>query len=175
MIGLLAIQALRLAGCARVIAVDLDAGRLRLAGELGAEAVLNAADSDVPARVRELTEGRGADIAMEVVGATAPLATALASVRKGGVVTLVGNLSPKAEIPLQYVVTRQINLIGSCSSSGEYPACIGLLARGAIRVDPLISAIAPLSEGPAWFERLYHREPNLMKVIFAALRGDHHA
>jgi len=40
-----------------------------------------------------------------------------------------------------------------------------LLARGMIRVDPLISAVAPLAEGPAWFDRLYRREPNLMKVI----------
>jgi L-iditol 2-dehydrogenase len=39
------------------------------------------------------------------------------------------------------------------------------MSKGAIRVDPLISAVAPLSEGPAWFERLYRREPNLMKVI----------
>jgi L-iditol 2-dehydrogenase len=54
---------------------------------------------------------------------------------------------------------------GSCASSGEYPACIGLLARGAIQVEPLISARAPLEDGPRWFERLYGREPNLMKVI----------
>jgi L-iditol 2-dehydrogenase len=39
------------------------------------------------------------------------------------------------------------------------------MSKGAIRVDPLISAVAPLAEGPAWFERLYRREPNLMKVI----------
>jgi threonine dehydrogenase-like Zn-dependent dehydrogenase len=63
------------------------------------------------------------------------------------------------------VVTRQIRLQGSCASSGEYPAVIDLLSRGAIRVDPLISAVAPLAEGPAWFERLYRREPGLMKVI----------
>jgi L-iditol 2-dehydrogenase len=43
--------------------------------------------------------------------------------------------------------------------------CIDLLARGAVRVDPLISAVAPLEEGPAWFQRLYNKEPNLMKVV----------
>jgi L-iditol 2-dehydrogenase len=66
---------------------------------------------------------------------------------------------------LQTVVTGQLRLQGSCASSGEYPASIELMAKGAIRVDPLISAVAPLAEGPAWFERLYRREPNLMKVI----------
>jgi L-iditol 2-dehydrogenase len=63
------------------------------------------------------------------------------------------------------VVTRQIRVMGSCASAGEYPVCIDLLARGAIRVDPLITAIVPLEEGPVWFDRLYRRESNLMKVI----------
>ena len=102
---------------------------------------------------------------MEVVGNTPAFETALASLRKGGILTLVGNLSPKVELPLQSVVTRQIRIQGSCASSGEYPACIDLLARKAIRVDPLISAVAPLAEGAAWFQRLHTGEPNLMKVI----------
>jgi L-iditol 2-dehydrogenase len=90
---------------------------------------------------------------------------AIACARQGGTVALVGNLSPAVELPLQDVVTRQIRLQGSCASAGEYPAAIELLSRGAIRVDPLISAVAPLAEGPAWFERLYRREPGLMKII----------
>jgi L-iditol 2-dehydrogenase len=89
----------------------------------------------------------------------------VASVRKGGSVTLVGNLAQNVDFPLQSVVTRQIRVQGSCASSGEYPACIDLMSKGAIRVDPLISAVAPLEEGPSWFDRLYRHKPNLMKVI----------
>ena len=165
MIGLIVIQALRLAGCTRVIAVDPDSARLALAGELGATELLNPKGVDVPAAVRDLTAGRGADIAFEVVGTPQPFQAAVASVRKGGAVTLVGNIAPAVELPLQSVVTREIRLIGSCASSGEYPVCIDLLARSAIRVEPLISAVAPLSDGPSWFERLYAKEPGLMKVI----------
>jgi L-iditol 2-dehydrogenase len=165
MVGLLVLQALRLAGCSTVIAMDVDDGKLKIARELGADHCFNPSQVDAPAMVRELTEGRGADIAVEVVGATAPLQTALASVRKGGVLTMVGNITPKIELPLQSVVTREVKLIGSCISAGEYPACIDLLARGAVRVDPLISAVAPLEEGPAWFQRLYAKEANLMKVV----------
>jgi L-iditol 2-dehydrogenase len=77
----------------------------------------------------------------------------------------VGNITPNIELPLQSVVTREVKLIGSCISAGEYPACIDLLARGAVQVDPLISAVAPLEEGPAWFRRLYAKEANLMKVV----------
>jgi L-iditol 2-dehydrogenase len=165
MIGLLVVQALRLAGCGRVIAVDLDERRLRLAAELGAEVSINAGQRDVPKAVRDCTSGRGADVAVEVVGNTQALQTALASLRKGGTLTLIGNLSPKVELPLQSVVTRQIRVLGSCASSGEYPVCIDLLARKAIRVAPLISAVAPLAEGAAWFRRLYNSDPSLMKVI----------
>lgn len=165
MIGLLAVQALKLAGCGRVIAVDVDDARLRMAAELGADAQVNSKSVDAVEFTRGMTAGRGADIALEVVGATEPFQTALASVRKGGALTLVGNISQKIEMPLQSVVTRQIRVQGSCASSGEYPACIGLLARGSIRVAPLISAKAPLADGPQWFRRLYSREPNLMKVI----------
>jgi len=86
-------------------------------------------------------------------------------VRKGGMVTLVGNIAPRVEIGLQSTVTRQIRLQGSCASSGEYPACIELISRGAIRVEPLLSAVAPLNEGAAWFRRLFAHEPGLLKVV----------
>ena len=78
---------------------------------------------------------------------------------------LDGNISPTATLPLQKVVARQILLQGSCASAGEYPRAIELVASGAIQVKPLITAVAPLTEGPAWFERLHAREPNLMKIV----------
>ena len=109
--------------------------------------------------------GCGVDAAFEVVGATETLAAAIGSVRKGGSVTLVGNLSPQVQLPLQSIVTRELSLLGSCASSGEYPKCLELLASGAVDVERLISATAPLEEGPLWFERLYNREPGLMKVL----------
>jgi L-iditol 2-dehydrogenase len=163
-IGLLVIQALRAAGTARVIAVDVEEDKLTLARKLGAEVGLNPKAIDVPAEVRRLTEG-GADVAMECVGATEPIKTAVASVRKGGSVVLVGNISPAIQLPLQQVVTGELTLFGTAASSGEYPRAIELLRTGAIDVRPLITAVAPLDEGPRMFERLYAREPGLMKVV----------
>jgi L-iditol 2-dehydrogenase len=170
MIGLLVIQALRLAGCAQVIAVDLDEHRLEVARSLGADIALKADAVDVPEEVRRLTDGHGADVAMEVVGATAPIQAAIESVRKGGAITLVGNLAPEVAFPLQAVVTRELSLQGSCGSRGEYPQCIELMSSQSIRVQPLISATADLSDGPAWFERLYKGEPGTMKVILQPTR-----
>jgi L-iditol 2-dehydrogenase len=164
MIGLLVVQAVRRAGATRVVAVDVDQARLSLARQLGATETILAGTGAV-ARILEAAGGRGADVAIECVGAEAPIHTAISSVRKGGSVVLVGNVSPRVALPLQEVVSRQIRLQGSCASSGEYPLVIDLMATQEIRVEPLISAVAPLSEGPLWFDRLYRREPNLMKVI----------
>ena len=163
-IGVLTLQALRAAGCKWVLVSDVDETRLKMAKELGAADVL-LADAEVVAQILRRTGGMGVDVAIEAVGRNETVNAAIASVRKGGTVVLVGNISPEVTLPLQKVVTRQIRLQGSCASAGEYPEAIALMASGAIRVKPLISAIAPLAEGPAWFERLYAREPNLLKVV----------
>ena len=165
MIGLLAVQAFKHYGCTTVIAIDLEQSKLDVAKSLGADETFLATDPDLMTKIKALTGGEGVDIAVEVVGAQKPLATAIEAVRRGGKVTLIGNLSPKVEIPLQVVVTRQLSLLGSCASAGEYKECIALMESGAINVDPLISAVAPLSEGADWFNRLYKREAGLMKVI----------
>jgi len=165
MIGLLTLQALKLAGCTRVYVIDLDDAKLELARKLGATETFNAKTTDVPKALAERTGGRGVCLAMEAVGATPTVATAIKSVRKGGTVTLIGNLAQNIDFPLQYVVTRQIRLLGSCASAGEYPECIEMLASGAIQVEPMISARTGLDQASDWFQRLYNHEPNIFKVI----------
>jgi L-iditol 2-dehydrogenase len=165
MVGLFVVQALRAAGCGTIIAVDIEQSKLDTALKLGADHGLLAGAVDVPEAVRGLTENHGAALAVEVVGNTAAVNTAISSLRKGGSLTIIGNLSPTVEFPLQEVVTRQISVNGSCSSCGEYPACLDLIARGVINVDEMISKVAPLAEGADWFRRLYNQEKGLMKVI----------
>ena len=164
-IGVLVVQALRLAGCGRIIAVDLDQERLDLACRLGADGGLRADARDAASTVRSRCGGAGADLAFEVVGREETLALALAGLRKGGALTLIGNLSRSVALPLQEVVTRELSLHGSCASAGEYPTCLDLLARGKVRVDELISAVVPLAEGASWFGRLHRGESGLRKVI----------
>jgi len=165
MIGLLVVQAAKVAGAGSVIAIDLDKHRLELAQELGADVAINASADDITERVQKLTEGRGADVAFEVVGATPTINTAIHSVRRGGAVTLIGNLAPTVELPLQSVVTREITLAGSCASAGEYPRCIELMSSGQIRVEPLITAITDLEQAAGWFDRLYAGDGKSMKVV----------
>ena len=165
MIGLFVIQVLRTRGCGKIIAVDLEDEKLKLAMELGADVGLNSRKDDIRKEVEALTDGRGADVAFEVVGINATVKTAIDSVRRGATVTLVGNLAPVAEIPLQAVVTQQIRLQGSCAICGEYPAVLDMIARKEVNVDAILSAEAPLSEGAEWFKRLYNKEPGLIKIV----------
>jgi len=167
MIGLLTLQSLRAAGCARVLIADIDGSRLKLAKEVGATEALQASGKELLSEVLRLTRGNGADVVIEAVGIDATVRGAVDCVRKGGTVVLVGNVTAEVTLPLQKVVTRQIRLQGSCASEGEYEKGIELVASGAIRVKPLITAVAPLEDGPGWFERLYSREPNLMKVVLS--------
>ncbi len=165
MIGLFVIQALRLAGSGKIIAVDVVPDKLKLAHELGASHTVNSGTEDVLACVQGFTDGLGADLAVEAVGMAPTVEMAVRCVRKGGSVTLVGNVSPRVELPLQVAVTRELTLHGSCASSGEYPACLDMLARGAVKTAPILSAVAPLAEGASWFDRLYRKEPGLLKVV----------
>jgi L-iditol 2-dehydrogenase len=165
MIGLAVVQALVRAGCSRLIVVDIAAERLALAAKLGATHIVNSSNEKPLEVILGLTNQSGADVAFEAVGITPTVDLALRCARKGGSVALVGNVAPKIEFPLQVAVTRELNIFGSCASQGEYPACLEMLGRSALRAQPLISATAPLSEGAAWFDRLRHKESGLVKVI----------
>lgn len=163
-IGLLLQQALKVAGCSRVFATDVDSTRLKLSEQLGATATLKSGP-DLVSKVMDFTNGIGVDVAVEAVGITPTISSAVDCVRKGGTVLLVGNITPEVTIPLQKVVSRQIRLQGSCASAGEYPQAIELMSSGRIKVGPLITARAALDQGPRWFERLHSHEPNLMKIV----------
>ena len=169
MIGLLTLQAARAAGCSQVFISDVDSTRLKMAADLGADATLQLSGEALIAEVRRLTAGRGVDLVLEAVGRTETIASAIDCVRKGGTVTLIGNITPEVKLPLQKVVSRQIRLQGTAASAGEYPQAIELISSGKIKVKPLITAVAPLEDGPQWFSRLYAHEPNLMKVVLSPL------
>jgi L-iditol 2-dehydrogenase len=165
MIGLALVQALSQSGCGRLIVVDIAGDKLALAAKCGATHLINSSTEDAPVAILRLTQGFGADLAFEAVGVPATVDLALGCLRKGGAATLIGNVTPKTEFRLQSVVTRELTIHGSCASQGEYPACLDMLARGALHAATLLSATAPLAEGAAWFDRLYRKEPGLLKVV----------
>ncbi|MHC4511016.1 MAG: zinc-dependent alcohol dehydrogenase [Planctomycetota bacterium] len=164
-IGLFILQGARLRGAAKVIAVDIDEFRLDTAKKLGADALVNPLKSDLKDRILELTEGQGVHVAWEAVGYAKTFADAVSVTKLGGHVVAVGNLEKTAEFDLQELVARELTFTGSYASSGEFRQCIDLVASGKINVEPLISDVLPLEEGPRAFERLLKAEEDLLKIV----------
>jgi L-iditol 2-dehydrogenase len=164
-VGSFVVQMLKLTGCDKIIAVDILQERLDMALDLGADVTLKSDACDIVREVHKHTHGRGADVAFEVIGLASTITIAINSLRKGGFLTLIGNVTPNITLPLQSIVTRQIRLQGSCAICGEYPQVLDMIAKGKLHVNGLISATVPLSEGAEWFKKLYNKEPGLLKVI----------
>jgi L-iditol 2-dehydrogenase len=164
-IGLLIIYAVRLAGCGKIYAMDVNPKRLEMARHLGADVLIDSSSSKEDPIKLIRGNGDGVEAGFEAVGVTQTVKAAIESVRKGGRLVLVGNISPEVIIGLQSVVTREIDLMGSCASCGEYPLILEAIAARRLNLDWLISARAPLSEGVEWFHRLATPGIPLLKVI----------
>ena len=164
-IGSLTAQVVRALGAKRVIAVDIDEGRLEAARALGITDCVNSTRPDALEQLRALSGG-GVDIAFDATGIDSTVNLCLNSVRTGGRVVLIGNVAPEIRFPLQRVVTGQISLFGSCASAGEYPECLRLIASGQVDVDAVISRVVPLREGDYWMQKIYNREDGLTKICF---------
>lgn len=166
-IGLLTLQVVKSFGAKQIIAVDIDDSRLALAMENGATDIINSKDPNALEKILSLTKNHeGADIAIDATGIDETANMAIYSVHLDGRVILIGNVAPKTNFPLQYVVTHQISLFGSCASAGEYPECLELLSSGKVKIDSMISKVAPLEEGNKWMHKIYNREDGLSKIVF---------
>ena len=97
-------------------------------------------------------------IEIKAVGITPTIKSAIESLRKGATLVLAGNLFTTVEFPLQKVVNKEITMMGSCAINGECPAVLDLISKGEINVNSMISAVASLSEGALYFDKLYKKE-----------------
>lgn len=167
-IGLLILQVVKEQKPARIIMTDLSDSRLAVARTIGADIVVNPAREDVGAVIGSLTDGRGADAALEAVGATPTVQQAMAALRIGGTCVWVGNSAKTITINMQEVVTRELKVTGTfIYTHAEFGEALELLARGGINLQPLISRTAPLAEGPAMFAKLAKAADDLIKVVVA--------
>ncbi|OGB92500.1 MAG: galactitol-1-phosphate 5-dehydrogenase [candidate division NC10 bacterium RIFCSPLOWO2_12_FULL_66_18] len=164
-IGLFAMQAARVKGAGIVIALDVKEERLKLARQLGADVTINPAASDVAAEMRRAVGRPDADVVLEAVGTETSVRLAMDLTTLGGNLTLIGNVTPRIQVNLQDIVSRELTIRGSCAIAGEYRACLDLMASGRIQAKPLISRIVPLAEGQAAFDALHRGEPGLVKIV----------
>ncbi|ACU38837.1 zinc-binding dehydrogenase [Actinosynnema pretiosum subsp. pretiosum] len=157
-VGLAALLAARAAGAARIVAVDLVAGKRELALSLGATDAV-AAGPDAVEAVRELTGG-GAEKVVDTTGVPAALAQAYAATAPGGTTVTVGLPHPDRELvlPALSLVAEERTLkgsyLGSCVPGRDVPRFIALHRAGLLPVERLLSGRLALEEVGAGFDRL---------------------
>jgi S-(hydroxymethyl)glutathione dehydrogenase/alcohol dehydrogenase len=130
-------------GAAEVIAVDIREDKLAAARRLGATQGVNGLDGDPAAAIRELTGGKGVDVAFEALGRPETVTTAFDAVRDGGRVVIVG-LAPAsvaAPIEITRLVRRSVSVLGSFGARmrADVPEVVKLVARGEVSTEQLVT------------------------------------
>jgi L-iditol 2-dehydrogenase len=161
--GLLHTQLLTARG-AQVVGITRSADKRALGEELGA--IVTCTPDEAADCVRDLTHGRGVEIAVESVGTVATLAQAVELVGPGGTVLLYGILAAtEGQLPFYELYYKEIDLISSRAAvPGDYAASIDLVASERVQVAPLVSATYPLEDGAAAFTAM-RADTDLIKVL----------
>ena len=117
--------------------------------------------------MREATDGRGADVIIETTGVVSSLSAAIDMARSGGRLLLFGIITAKeGALPFYDLYFKELALINSrVAKSEDYPAAIGLVQRGQVRLDPLISNVVPLEELQVAIGMLGSESGQRMKII----------
>ncbi|MBI0298415.1 S-(hydroxymethyl)mycothiol dehydrogenase [Streptomyces sp. PRKS01-29] len=169
-VGAASVAGARLAGAAKIIAVDLDERKLEWARSLGATHTLNATSADVVEAVRELTDGNGADVVIEAVGRPETYRQAFYARDLAGTVVLVGVPTPemKLELPLLDVFGRggalKSSWYGDCLPSRDFPMLIDLYQQGRLDLDAFVSETVGLEDIEEAFAKM-HRGEVLRSVV----------
>ncbi|WP_328931694.1 MULTISPECIES: S-(hydroxymethyl)mycothiol dehydrogenase [unclassified Streptomyces] len=160
-VGDAAIAGSRLAGAARIIAVDIDDRKLEKARSLGATHTVNSKTGDPVEAIRELTGGFGADVVIEAVGRPETYKQAFYARDLAGTVVLVGVPTPemKLELPLLDVFGRGGSLksswYGDCLPSRDFPMLIDLYLQGRLDLDAFVTETIALEDVEKAFERMH--------------------
>ncbi|MQY36565.1 S-(hydroxymethyl)mycothiol dehydrogenase [Streptomyces sp. RB17] len=160
-VGAAAVLGSKLAGAARIIAVDIDDRKLDTARKLGATHTVNSKAGDAVDTIRELTGGFGADVVIEAVGRPETYRQAFYARDLAGTVVLVGVPTPemKLELPLLDVFGRggalKSSWYGDCLPSRDFPMLIDLYLQGRLDLDAFVTETIALDEVEKAFERMH--------------------
>ncbi|MGW7820544.1 S-(hydroxymethyl)mycothiol dehydrogenase [Streptomyces puniciscabiei] len=171
-VGAAAVAGSKLAGAARIIAVDIDDRKLETARKLGATHTVNSRQTDAVDAVRELTGGFGADVVIEAVGRPETYRQAFYARDLAGTVVLVGVPTPemKLELPLLDVFGRggalKSSWYGDCLPSRDFPMLIDLYLQGRLDLDAFVTETIALDEVEKAFERMHGGDVLRSVVVF---------
>ena len=170
-IGLSVVQGCRIAGAARIVAVDTAAWKLDLAARLGATDVIDAAAGNPVPPIVEMTSG-GVDYAFEAIGTPATVRQAVRMTRKGGTIVMIGVVpaGTSVELPGADIVLREKRILGCMMGSNRFrtdmPRYIELYRRGQLRLDEMISARLPLDRVNEALEAMRQRAAARSVLVF---------
>lgn len=167
LMGLLALQIAAAMGAYQVIVLGTGrSGRLALAAELGASAVIDVTRENPAQRVRELTAGRGVDVAVECAGTPEAVRTALQLVRRGGRVGLTG-LTGRKEVRLvtDRLVLDELDIFGVRSAPNLYADALRLIASGRVDARRLVTHRFPLEDIAKGYDLFRQRESGAIRVV----------
>jgi alcohol dehydrogenase len=163
-VGLCAVQAARAAGASVVIAIDTVEDRLRMAESFGATPV-HLTEGDPRGEVKKLTEGRGADLAVDAVGHPEALDLALRLARKAGTVSVTGVYAERTEVHMGVLWIKALTLhSGHANVIKHLDQVLGLLSTGELDPAPLVTHHMQLDEAPEAY-RLYDQREALKIVL----------
>jgi S-(hydroxymethyl)mycothiol dehydrogenase len=163
-VGNAAIEGSRMAGAHTIIAVDLDDRKLALAREFGATHTVNSGSDDPVERIRELTNGNGADVVIEAIGLPATYEQAFYARDLAGTVVLVGVPRPdmRIDLPLLDVFGRGGSLksswYGDCLPSRDFPMLIDLYLQGRLNLEGFVSETIGLDDIEEAFAKMERGE-----------------
>ncbi|MGZ8571469.1 MAG: zinc-binding dehydrogenase [Actinomycetota bacterium] len=166
-VGFFCIQAARALGAGQVFGIDLEPGRLELAESAGAVPV-NARERHPATALAEATDGRGADVVLEVVGSPSAFESAVGVVRRGGRVVVVGVYAGESvELQLGVYWARALTLrfSGICPVHAWWERAMDEVVRGRIDPSPLISHRLPLEEAPEGYALFDRREATKVVLV----------
>lgn len=170
-IGLNCVQMARISGAGRIIAAGTaaDAGRLKVARDLGADIVVNSEMEDGVGRVMELTHGLGADLVIDAAGSAVTLKLSLEMVRRLGQITKVGWGPKPVNMSLDLLITKSATLQGAYGHNwNTWRHVLRLLETGQVKTGPLISAVLPITEWEKGYRMLEERRA--VKVILKPIQ-----
>lgn len=165
-IGLMTIQALKAAGAGTIIAADVNPFKLDMAKKLGATDTVNSAREDLPARVRELTDGLGAMYGYECCGLEATYYEMASLVRDGATVTLMGLLPEDGnKMPMTNSVLREIKYHTVIRYTNVFAEALTLLKYGRAEITPVLSHQFPFAEADKAFREAMTNKKDAIKVM----------
>lgn len=164
--GQLHVQLAKARGASPVIGVTRSADKRALAQTLGADLTIPGTDGAIE-RVREATQGRGADVVIETTGVLPSVASGIHMARSGGRLLLFGIITAKeGALPFYDLYFKELALVGArVAKSEDYPAAIALVESGLVKLEPLVSNVMPLADAKAAIDMLGSDSGPRMKII----------